>query len=79
MPYLLALFAFFSALAAPGAHAWWNEDWAGRRSVTFAPPEGEATDAPVLVRLHTGNFDFLSAKADGSDLRVGAADDATEP
>jgi len=31
----------------------------------------------VPVRLHSGNFDFLAAKPDGSDLRVVAADDKT--
>jgi biopolymer transport protein ExbB len=31
----------------------------------------------VPVRLHSGNFDFLGAKPDGSDLRVLAADDKT--
>lgn len=35
-------------------------------------------DAPVLIRLHTGNFDFFSTNDDGGDLRVVAADDATE-
>ena len=36
---------------------------------------GQATVVPV--RLHAGNFDFLSAKPDGADLRVVAADDKT--
>jgi biopolymer transport protein ExbB len=31
----------------------------------------------VAVRLHSGNFDFLGAKEDGSDLRVYAGDDKT--
>jgi biopolymer transport protein ExbB len=31
----------------------------------------------VPVRLHSGNFDFLAAKPDGSDLRVVAGDDKT--
>lgn len=35
-------------------------------------------DVPVLIRLHTGNFDFLSANENGSDLRLVAGDDATE-
>lgn len=57
--------------------AWWNGDWSMRKPVTLNAPAGEATDAPVLIRLHTGNFDFLSANEDGSDLRVVADDDAT--
>ena len=36
-----------------------------------------ATAVAVAVRLHSGNFDFLSAKEDGSDLRVFAGDDKT--
>ena len=36
-----------------------------------------ATGVTVAVRLHSGNFDFLSAKEDGSDLRVFAGDDKT--
>ena len=35
------------------------------------------TDFPVLVRLHTGNFTFENAKADGSDIRFVASDDKT--
>ena len=35
-------------------------------------------DAPVLVRLHAGNFAyFLDAQMDGSDLRFVASDDQT--
>ena len=38
----------------------------------------EAANAvTVAVRLHSGNFDFLAAKEDGSDLRVFAGDDKT--
>jgi biopolymer transport protein ExbB len=36
-----------------------------------------ATAVTVAVRLHSGNFDFLAAKEDGSDLRVFAGDDKT--
>ncbi len=41
---------------------------------------GVATDAiavPILLRLSTGNFDFLTAKEDGSDMRFVAEDDQT--
>jgi biopolymer transport protein ExbB len=64
------------------AHAWWNEEWAARKPVQIeanasgasAQPAGPA---PVLVRLHVGNFRFELAKEDGSDLRFVAADDKT--
>ena len=41
--------------------------------VCAALQHAQAGDAPVLIRLHTGNFDFLSANENGSDLRVVAA------
>lgn len=78
----MRLFAVFTALllslVSATAHAWWNDDWSARKKITLTNPAGEVTDAPVLIRLHTGNFDFLSANEDGSDLRVVAGDDATE-
>ena len=60
------------------SHAWWNNEWTGRKKVTLKNPVAEVADAPVLIRLHTGNFDFFSTSDDGGDLRVIAADDATE-
>ena len=45
----LALLAHMPALA----HAWWNDDWAFRKSITIAPDTGVLSDAPpVLLRLH---------------------------
>src|SRR5262249_49573495 len=32
---------------------------------------------PLLVRLHSGNFDFSAARPDGADLRFLAGDDKT--
>jgi biopolymer transport protein ExbB len=63
------------------AKAWWNDDWSLRKKITI---DASATGAnitdpvgttPVLIRLHTGNFRFTSAKDDGSDLRFVAGDD----
>lgn len=72
------------SLALPvAAHAWWNEAWTGHRVVTLdTSATGVEIAEPlssvaVPVRLHSGNFDFLSAKPDGSDLRAVAADDKT--
>jgi biopolymer transport protein ExbB len=65
------------------AQAWWSEDWAYRKKITLntsatgADTREVLTDFPVLVRLHTGNFTFLDAKEDGSDLRFVAGDDKT--
>lgn len=78
MRVLLSTLAILISLFSTTASAWWNDDWSARKSITLSNPAGEVSDAPVLIRLHTGNFDFLSAKEDGSDLRVVAGDDATE-
>ncbi len=71
-------------LLLPGlAQPWWNEDWKERTVVTLntsasgVPVQGALSGIAVPVRLHSGNFDFVSAKADGSDLRVLAGDDKT--
>ncbi|MDD5755495.1 MAG: DUF2341 domain-containing protein [Methylococcales bacterium] len=63
--------------------AWWNNDWASRKSITFdagvtgADIQSTLSDVPVLVRLHTGNFGFFTELAEnGKDLRF-ALDDKT--
>lgn len=76
---LLAAIAAF-AVATP-ALAWWEADFAYRTRINLntaaAGVTGEVARAPVLVRLHTGNFNFADVKADGSDLRFVAGDDRT--
>ncbi|MEO7464922.1 MAG: DUF2341 domain-containing protein, partial [Nitrosospira sp.] len=78
----MRIFAFLLAFAlctfSLSSHAWWNEEWTGRKKITLASTAGEVVDAPVLIRLHTGNFDFFSANDNGSDLRLIAGDDKTE-
>ncbi len=82
---MLALVAFCALLAAGAAQAasWWQPDWAYRKAITVdAGPQGgavggDAGRAPVLVRLHTGNFAFDGVNDNGSDLRFVAADDKT--
>jgi biopolymer transport protein ExbB len=70
-------------LASGVSHAAWNADWKQRTKLGLnTAADGVATTAvvdsvPVLVRLHTGNFSFVEAKPDGSDLRFIAADDKT--
>lgn len=78
MRFLVSAFALLLSFLSLTAHAWWNDDWAARKKIALTNPAGEVADAPVLIRLHTGNFDFLSASEDGSDLRVVAGDDKTE-
>jgi biopolymer transport protein ExbB len=68
--------------AAPAA-AWWNADWGSRMKITAdASPKGANVTEPIgrtqiLIRLHSGNFNFDTAKENGEDLRVIAGDDRT--
>jgi len=73
-----SLLAFVLCTFSLSCHAWWNGEWTGRKKITLTSPAGEVADAPVLIRLHTGNFDFFSANDNGSDLRLVAGDDKTE-
>jgi biopolymer transport protein ExbB len=80
----LARIICLSLLALPAiAQAWWNKDWTQRTQVTLntsaqgVPTQQVTNGLAVPVRLHSGNFDFVGAKPDGSDLRVIAADDKT--
>ena len=72
------LLAFVLCTFSLSSHAWWNDEWTSRKKVTLTSPSGEIEDAPVLIRLHSGNFDFLSANENGSDLRLLSADDKAE-
>ncbi len=81
---LAASLAVLCALAMPlHAQAWWSGDFKQRTKITLnTSTAGVATsealsNVVVPVRLHSGNFDFASAKPDGADLRVLAADDKT--
>ncbi len=77
------LAALLATLCCSSAHAWWQGDFKQRTKVTLnTTAQGveskEALSGVVVpVRLHSGNFDFLSAKTDGADLRVVAGDDKT--
>jgi len=77
------LLALLLMLAPALAHAWWDAAYKQRTVVTLnTGPQGitlteAVTGVAVPVRLHSGNFDFVGAKPDGSDLRVLGADDKT--
>jgi biopolymer transport protein ExbB len=68
------------SFASP-AFAWWEADYAYRTKINLnvaaAGITGEVARAPVLIRLHSGNFNFDDVKPDGSDLRFVAGDDRT--
>jgi biopolymer transport protein ExbB len=58
----------------------WNKDWTGHKKISINAQglTETATQVPVVVRLHSGNFDFTAANVDGSDLRFVASDDKAE-
>ncbi len=73
-----ALFAVALMLLPVVSQAWWNDEWQYRKKLTLNTSD-EVQNAPLLVRLHTGNFTYFSdVKPDGSDLRFVAADDKSE-
>ncbi len=73
-----ALFAAALMLLPVVSQAWWNDEWQYRKKLTLNTSD-EVQNAPLLVRLHTGNFTYFSdVKPDGSDLRLIAADDKSE-
>jgi biopolymer transport protein ExbB len=78
-----ASLAVLTALLPTAAHAWWNGDYKQRTRITLnTSAAGVETKeslggVAVPVRLHSGNFDFVSAKPDGADLRFVAGDDKT--
>ena len=78
---LLILFLFL--MTPQLAQAWWNGEWSAREKITLdttdtgLPLKQEVASPLVLLRLHTGNFDFDTAKIDGGDLRFLDEDDKT--
>lgn len=59
---------------------WWNDKWQYRKKISFdTTPAGadvkeNLSDFPLLIRLHSGNFNFANAKEDGSDIRFVTSD-----
>ena len=81
---VLAALCLLTPLLVPTtARAWWNDTWKQRTVITLntssagVPLKGAVANVTIPVRLHSGNFDFVDAKDDGSDLRVLAGDDKT--
>lgn len=77
---LVFCFLFFWASAAD---AWWNEKWQYRKKISFDTSQTGAdikenlTDVPLLLRLHSGNFNFTNAQEGGEDIRFVKGDDQT--
>jgi biopolymer transport protein ExbB len=65
------------------ASTWWNDAWTIRKQITLdttatgAPIADPIGTTPVLIRLHTGNFQFDAAREDGSDIRFVVDDNTT--
>ncbi|AHF92233.1 biopolymer transporter ExbB [Opitutaceae bacterium TAV5] len=79
-----ALFGLVALVGLPGVvHAWWNDEWTLRKQLIIdTTPAGAGIadpvgGAPVLVRLHIGNFQFDQARPDGADVRFVGEDDKT--
>lgn len=78
---LLALLAL-GGCSDSGA-GWWQKDWPSRSPVTIdtsatgAKIDGAIGRTPVLLRLHSGNFDFGQSADNGADLRIVAGDNKT--
>lgn len=66
-----------------GALAWWKKEWSYRTQIDIDTTakgvtiKGAIGRAPLLLRLHSGNFHFEDAADNGADLRFVAADDKT--
>ena len=71
------------SVCLPDADAWWNDKWEYRKKVALDTSSSGAyiqqnlMDFTVLVRLHSGNFDFTRVKENGEDLRFVNGDDTT--
>lgn len=76
----LVLFGLLVGLTPLSSIAAWNADWVNHKkiSINATGVNPALTQFPVVVRLHSGNFDFSGANIDGSDIRFIAADDKTE-
>ena len=64
-------------------YEWWNDNWQYRKKISFdTTPSGadikeNLDDFPLLIRLHSGNFNFANAKEDVTDLRLVTSDGQT--
>ncbi|MBN1906195.1 MAG: DUF2341 domain-containing protein [Deltaproteobacteria bacterium] len=78
--FIISLLLFIPFAASGEAPEWWNESWQYRQKISFdTTPSGadiseNIDDFPVLLRLHSGNFNFANAKDDGTDIRLISSD-----
>ncbi len=80
---LIAVAILFSPGHSWAEESWWNDGWQYRKKIGFNTTETGADikenlgDMTVLIRLHSGNFNFTNAREDGGDIRFVAANDLT--
>lgn len=80
---ILLLMMIMAAVVPGQALAWWNKAWAYRQQITIdttragVPLQSALSNAPLVVRLHSGNTTFSEMRQDGADLRFIAEDDLT--
>ena len=76
----LLLLLLVCGLMPLSSFAEWNKEWTSHKKISINTQSmtEAASQVPVVVRLHSGNFDFTSVNVDGSDIRFIAADDKTE-
>jgi biopolymer transport protein ExbB len=79
--WLVALVVLAALLTcASTAQAWWDEKWQYRTKISFdtsaagADVQENLDDVPILVRLHSGNFNFANGKSNGEDIRFISSD-----
>lgn len=80
MKKLIAWVALLLGMLPLLTQAAWDANWTYHQKVNVNSTgiTQASADVPVLIRLHSGNFDFLSANIDGADIRFVGADDKTE-
>jgi biopolymer transport protein ExbB len=77
-PFSRKFLAIFLLSLPAVSHAWWNNDWEFRKSITVDASALELPAQPLLIRLHPGNFTFFAdLRPNGEDLRFIAGDDKT--
>jgi len=80
---LLATIVFLTFSEGVQASNWWNAEWSYRKKIsldttaTGAAISDPIGTAPVLIRLHAGDFQFDAAREDGRDIRFVAEDNKT--
>ena len=77
---ITAIYFLLPGITSAEQGEWWNDSWEYRKKISFdSTPSGadikeNLNDFPLLVRLHSGNFNFTNAKDDGSDIRFISSD-----